>query len=212
MAVVSEAHNFVFVSNGKAASTSMEAVLSRYQDRSDLNELERAGYYTKRHVPAVELVQILGADRWMRYTSFAIVRDPFAWFLSQVGYNVFNKRDLTVDVAAPLGVDDVAKCYDFLKKYRAQEASPSATQWAHVCDQDGRLLVGALWQLESLSASWPQICRLLDIREDPLPNLNRSDSDGAATPRLAPSGAAAVRELYAVDFDLYSAAIGGVTA
>lgn len=208
MAVVSEEHKFVFVSNGKAASTSMEAVLSRYQDRPDLNEHERVGYYTKRHVPAIELISILGADRWKHYTSFAIVREPFAWFLSQVSYNVFNKRDLTMDVTTPLGADDVAKCYEFLKKYRAQEASPSATQWAHVCDQDCRLLVGALWQLESLSASWPQICRLLNIREDPLPNLNRSDSDGGAIPRLAPSGTAAVRELYAMDFDLYGAAIG----
>jgi Sulfotransferase family len=201
--VVSEAHSFVFVSNGKAASTSVEAALSQYQDRSDLNEHERPGYYTKRHMPAIELISILGAERWMRYTSFAIVREPFAWFLSQVSYNVFNKRDLTIDVTAPLTADDIAKCYDFLRKYRTQEASPSATQWAHVCDQDGQLLVSALWRLEGLAARWPQICRLLNIREESLPNLNRSESGTGAIPRLAPSGTAAVRELYAMDCDLY---------
>jgi hypothetical protein len=208
--VVSEAHQFVFVSNGKAASTSVEAALSQYQDRPDLNDHERAGYYTKRHMPAIELRPILGAERWMHYISFAIVREPFAWFLSQVSYNVFNKRDLTMDVTAPLMADDVAECYDFLRKYRAQEASPSATQWAHVCDQDGQLLVSALWRLEDLSARWPQICRLLNIPEESLPSLNRSDSGVGAIPRLAPSGTAAVRELYAMDFDLYDAAAEGV--
>jgi hypothetical protein len=208
--VVSEAHQFVFVSNGKAASTSVEAALSPYQDRPDLNDRERAGYYTKRHIPAIELRPILGAERWLQYITFAIVREPFAWFLSQVSYNVFTKRDLTIDVRAPLAADDVVKCYDFLRRYRAQEASPSATQWAHVCDQDGQLLVRALWRLEGLSARWPQVCRLLNIAEESLPSLNRSGSGLGLIPRLAPSGTAAVRELYARDFDLYDAAAEGV--
>ena len=191
--ILNDLGSWIFVSNPKAASTSVEAVLATSQDRPDLDELHAPGYFTRRHAPAAVLHDSLGASAWSQLYSFAIIRDPHDWFVSQAIYN--QSRIGHLDTSSPLNSEDVLKSDRSLSFARGQDASPTATQWAFVCDANGTVLTTELWRLDNLRKTWRAICRQLNVPYSPLPRLNsssRPSTEALALTRRAPHNIPAV--------------------
>jgi hypothetical protein len=204
VAIVSYTHGFAFIANPKAGSTSIQAVLDAYQERPEFDTLERPGFYTARHVPARDLMRLLGPT-WESLLTLAVVRNPYDWFVSQLAYN-YRKTGTAIPACRKLRPDDVHRCIGLLRRYRGTEESAYASQWAFVCAGDRRLAVNLLLPFDDLERAWPHIGRMLGIGElPPLPRLNAS-----VHPRwqewLSPSTKAMIAHLWRKDVRLYEGA------
>ncbi|MGW7541181.1 hypothetical protein ACWGKQ_08680 [Streptomyces sp. NPDC054770] len=182
----------------------MEHLLAPWQERADLDLVERRGFFTKRHLPAVGMKALVGPDRWDRLWTFGLVRHPYAWFTSQLTYNLRN-RGLSVPRDRLLTPADVQRCFDILVNARGQAASPTGTQWAFLCDENQQPLTNAVVPLEKLRALWPELCARLDIPAPPLVRLN-SVGHPHWKDWLSAEAMAAVDRLYGEDWDLYNEA------
>lgn len=199
MAIVCYRRKFIFVANPKAASTSIEFALKDYQDRPDLNNLAQTGYYTKRHIPAAELRERVVS--WESFYSFAVIRHPHDWIVSQISYNAPRLgKELPTDRS--LEPADIDWYYEALKDRRGQPASPTATQWAFLCDDQQQLVVSHLINMNMLSTEWQIIIRELRLQGSPLPRLN-AVSHAPARDWLSKQAKARTLELWARDYDLY---------
>jgi hypothetical protein len=207
MPIVSVTRGFAFVSNPKAGSTSVEAALGAYQERPDMERIERSGFFTPRHLPACEIASRLGWAEWKALTTFAFIRHPLPWFVSQMAYNA-DRHGLQVDFTRRLRAVDVHRGYSWLGRFRGQEASPSATQWAFVCGPSREPLVSALWRLDEVREAWGAICDGIGIRPAPvLAHLNAS-THPSTEDVLTGDAQRTVLALYAADLDLYERANG----
>jgi hypothetical protein len=204
MPVVSHAHGFAFVANPKAASTSVQSVLNRYQEREDLDRVERPGYFTRRHLPAVDLKEILGPATWGRMFTFGVIRNPFSWMASQLTYNL-TRLGLEVPRHRSLGPADVMCCYEILKDAKGQPASPTGTQWAFLCDRDRRPVVARLFTLDRLADNWPCITSLVNAQTLRLPMLN-SSSHPPWTGWLSKAARLRIEQIWKDDLELYAKA------
>lgn len=199
MAIVCYRHQFIFVANPKAASTSAEFTLKDYQDRPDLNDYAEVGHYTKRHIPAVALREHV--TDWESFYSFAIIRHPYDWIVSQITYNAPRLgKELPTD--RNLEPADIDWCYEALKDRRGQSASPTATQWAFLCDDQQQLVVSRLINMDMLSSEWEKVIRRLRLQAPPLPRLN-AVAHAPARGWLSKKAKARTLELWARDYDLY---------
>src|SRR4051812_45551587 len=91
--IISHSLQLIFISNPKTGTKSIEAALAPYQDEPHINEIFKDGLYTKRHMPAAEMRDILPTDVWNTYFKVAFVRNPWDWLISQHFYNI-EKGDL----------------------------------------------------------------------------------------------------------------------
>jgi hypothetical protein len=197
LAVVSYSSRFIFVANPKAASTSVEFALRHYQEEPSLNELAKDGFYTKRHVPAVSLRALV--PKWTELQSFGIIRHPYDWVVSQIAYNA---PRLGKGIPLCIGTSDIDWCYDALKDRRGQEASPTATQWAFLCDANQELIVSRLLNMGRLDQDWATFVRDLGINSEPLPVLN-AVNHAPAQVWLSEEAKARTLKLWARDYILY---------
>jgi sulfotransferase famil protein len=171
--IVSHSLRLIFVSNPKAASKSIEAALEYYNDEPQLNELYRDGFYTKCHMPASVLREHLPQAIWQLYFKFAIIRNPWDWFVSQHFYNL-RKRGIQADRSRKLAVQDIFDTYGFLKQFRGVDWSQSGSQNSFLCDNQGSVLVDFLGRFEGLQADLGKALEKSGASVV-LPHLNRTD-------------------------------------
>jgi hypothetical protein len=191
----------VFVANPKAASTSIEALLADYEERPDISDIARPGFFTRRHAPAVVMRDELGAGLWGRCLTFAVMREPMDWVVSQVAYNAV-RLDVRVAHDRQLGVEDVRWCHTLLRAARGQEASESGTQWAFLCDEFGSPVVDTIVRQCDIDEVVPALCRSVGITAGPLPKLNRT-AHPPAKDWLSDAARREAMALYGADIDLY---------
>ena len=204
MPIVSHRKKFIFVSNPKAASTSIESVLAVYQDLPGLNDVARSGYFSRRHLPAVEVSRAVGARIWSSYFTFGVVRHPFEWIASIVAYDaVRNGYEAPTDRL--INTEDVRAVYDRLVAYRAVPYSATAAQSAYLCDLRGSACVDSVIAVEQLSDCWPSLLARLQIDYVRLPKLNRT-SHPPASAWLSDSAKRMIQQFWAGDFRLYDSA------
>ena len=86
--IVNHSRRVIFVANPKTGSTSIEAALAGLNDEPELDFKARDGFYTPHHITAFELRETLGHSIWRSYYKFAMVRNPWDWFVSQHFYNL----------------------------------------------------------------------------------------------------------------------------
>jgi hypothetical protein len=109
-----------------------------------------------------------------------------------------------VDPTTRLGRRHVREVHRWLRRYRGQEASASASQWAFLCSSEGRLAVDRIWQLEASGRMWAAVCRWLAISYSDLPHANATGARLSAV--LTAEGRDEIHRLYAPDFRLYESA------
>ncbi|MFG3487384.1 hypothetical protein [Streptomyces sp. NPDC047972] len=199
--IVSYLHDFAFVSNPKAASTSIENALVAFQERADLDAIDSPGFYTARHMPAVDIRARIGPGRWDSMFTFGVVRHPCDWLVSQLTYN-YRRLELPVPRDRRLTGDDVRHVHRILADRRGQPASVSGSQWAFLCSEDRTRVVSAVVTLESLDEGWSGLLDRIDVPVPPLARLNRTSHPNWAD-WLDESARRAVEKLWADDFDLY---------
>lgn len=156
--IVSHSLRFIYISNPKTASKSVEAALAVFQEEPELDEISREGFFTKRHIPAWTLREHLPESVWRSYFKCAFVRNPWDWFVSQHFYNLVNNRDTgDIDRALPLSRDDILGTYEYLKQRRGVDWSESGFQHSFVCDDQGVPLVDFVGRFEHLAADFAHV-------------------------------------------------------
>lgn len=170
--IVNHDLRMIFISNPKVASTSIEAALADLDDEPALNETYKDGFYTGRHMPAVDLREILGPRIWNNYLKFAFVRNPWDWFVSQHFYNSV-KLGRPANSNELLSRDEIMETYAFLSRYRGVEWAASASQHAFICDKSGSLAVDVIGRFEALSLDFDAILDTFGLKIE-LPHVNAS--------------------------------------
>jgi hypothetical protein len=199
--IVSYSRGFVFVANPKAASTSVESALAPFQERADLNTAERPGFYTARHMPAIDLRERLGRTQWDSLFTFGVIRHPCDWLVSQLSYN-YRRLNLAVPEGRQLTEDDVLHIHVILKDRRGQSASLSGSQWAFLCSESRMPLVTQIVTLESLHDRWDGLMNRIGAAVSFPGKLNRTHHPPWTT-WLDEGARGAVEVLWKSDFDLY---------
>lgn len=170
--IVNHSRRVIFVANPKTGSSSIEAALAGLNDEPELDARARNGFYTTHHMTAFELRETLGRSTWDSYAKFAIVRNPWDWFVSQHFYNL-QKLARPHDVAAPLTCDDILRTEQFLRVYRGCEWTKTACQNAFVCDESGHVLVDHLGRYENMSEEFSALSAAFGATPT-LPRINTS--------------------------------------
>jgi hypothetical protein len=171
--IVSHALKLIFISNPKVASTSIEAAFETFHDGKELDEIFRKGYFTRRHLPAVEIRETISAHAWQNYFKVAFVRNPWDWFVSQYTYNL--TKQATQLSPEKISESEVLNTYETLKKYRGTDWSESASQHQFVCDEQGIPLVDFVGRYENLGQDFKIVTDHLGLPNTPLRHLNRSN-------------------------------------
>jgi Sulfotransferase family len=198
--IVNHSRKVIFVANPKTGSTSVEAALAGFNDEHELDSRAREGLYTKHHITAFELREMLGQSIWRSYYKFTMVRNPWDWFVSQHFYNL-QKLAKPHDVETPLAYDDIVRTEQFLRIYRGCEWANTACQNAFVCDESGRPLVDYIGRYEDIDKAFSALSRALGATSI-LPRINASlhryykEYYSAETREL-------VRQLYCRDISLF---------
>jgi len=170
--IVSHSLRVIFISNPKTGSKSIDAALAQFQDEPSLSDFSSTGFYTKGHMPAYALRDILGRSVWDSYFKFSFVRNPWDWFVSQHFYNL-QKHGILHHINEPLSLKDIWRTYHFLRRYRGAEWVTSACQHAFLCDEEGQVLVDFLGRFERLAADFSAVQSIIGTQTE-LQHVNPS--------------------------------------
>lgn len=226
MAIVSLEKKFIFLSNGKTGTTSIEDQFSQFSDLDGLNG-GLPGLWASKHMPPAILRSLLPMEVWDSCFKFVFVRHPLDWFTSQYTYNLTHRarppqaagrpgrlrsvlhrlgsgRGEASALTAPVArrrysVQDVNHLHGFLHRYRGLAMAPTLLQSSYVCDADGEVIVDFIGRFENLSDDFNSLTRRLGC-ELTLPHLNRTHHLPPSE-AFEPAAEARIRELWAVDFE-----------
>ena len=204
MTIISHQHRFVFVAVPKVASHSIRFALRPFLDDNDEEQvslfvrrrIERPGFSSVEHGHqlAREIRDALGADVWSRYVSFAVVRNPWARFVSYVAFMMRHNGLFTSDPQAAMR--------RVLANPQNQSPVHFRAQADFVTDEGGAVMVSHLLRAESLQADFDALCKALSLPHVTLETRNASEHrdyreyyDEELVQRVA--------ERYRVDIDLF---------
>lgn len=221
--ILSHAHKFIFICNGKTGTSSIETALAPYQEGEEF-EVGVEGLYTERHVPPATLKAQLGPDVWEEYFTFAFVRNPWDWFVSQYFWNwrapQLSKRELLrtpvttlraywrekeekrrrreVETFAPA---DIHVTYDLLRRYRAVHQADSLFQCNYIYSPEGNQLVDFVGRFEQIDEDFSRAIDRIGV-DAKLPYRNAtSHHDYRAY--YTPGTADLIADLYHIDVDAF---------
>jgi hypothetical protein len=221
--ILSHTHEFIFICNGKTGTSSVEAALEPYQEGKEF-EVGVDGLYTEKHVPPATLRAQLGPDVWEEYFTFAFVRNPWDWFVSQYYWNwrapQLSKRELLrrpvttlkeywqekkekekrreVDTFSPA---DIHATYDLLRRYRGIHQADSLFQYNYIHSLEGDKLVDFVGRFEQIEDDFQRAAQQIGI-DASLPHWN-STSHRTYQSYYTDETAPLIRDLYAVDIDTF---------
>lgn len=93
MAIISRNKSFIFISNGKTGTTSIEDQFGPFADLHGLNG-GLPGLWANKHMPPAVLRSLLPREIWDTCFKFVFVRHPLDWFTSQYTYNLSHRARL----------------------------------------------------------------------------------------------------------------------
>ncbi|HLF89697.1 MAG TPA: sulfotransferase family 2 domain-containing protein [Anaerolineales bacterium] len=198
--IVCHSRKFLFISNPKTGSTSIEFALAACNDEPQLNEIFENGLYTQNHMPAQFLKNMLSADIWNDYFKFSFVRNPWDWFVSQHFYNL-DKNGVAMDINARLRKRDILETYEFLKMYRGNRNAESAFQHSFLCNNKNEVLVDFVGRFERFRDDFQEIQNRIHTNSV-LPHLNSSKHKDYRF-YFNDESRSIIAELYKVDIELF---------
>lgn len=204
--MLDEARGFVFVHVPRTAGASMTSALRRSESATRFdqlpglheivvaeNEVSPEVVALALHARARDIRTYLGADRYDRLESFAVVRDPWDRLRSRFHY--------------------VRVQPDHPEYPHAQDGLASYVRWAceqhrnslsdRLADRSGRILIKRLLRFESLAADVRQLDDDLSLGIGELPLIN-SSSNVDETSEFPREVVALVQRAYERDFELFS--------
>jgi hypothetical protein len=209
--LISQRHGFLFVHIPKTAGTSITSALRPLASnklKCEYNRLARrvglafrdAQPY-KPHSTAAQLREKLGAARFDACFSFAFVRNPWDWLVSEYTYILRKRRHQHHATLVRLG--------DFDRYLNWRCARPTF-QYPFVLADDGRQLVSFIGRYERLEADFREIARRIGV-DAQLPMLNVSNLRPYPTYYTSP-GVRLVARTYREDIERFGYAFDGVAA
>ena len=162
--------------------------------RKTCNQFKLAPYAYWDHISVHDLIEKMGEDGYRAYFSFAIIRNPWARYLSHYNYLLQNHRHPRHKKIRALGSFDA-----YLLKWLPENAGKG--QWASVYSDDMQPLVNYVARYENLQNDFAEICRKIGIPAS-LPHINRTRHKGYQQ-YYSPAGRAIVTELSAKDIEIF---------
>lgn len=188
--LISNRHKFIFIHVPKVAGQSVTSALQpfcastvqhllsgvlSYQLQFKINTKlkQRFGFKIGRlqwedHITMSELIQSMGSSV-DGYFSFAFVRNPWDWVLSNYKYAMKNPRHHRHAFVKYQCVD----FDDYVIRLYGDQASKDYSQSNFICDKEDRVLVDYLGRMERLNDDFNYVCDVLGISAK-LPQLNTS--------------------------------------
>jgi hypothetical protein len=165
------------------------------------SSVEKALGMPFQHRTALELIELMGRERWERCFTFAFVRDPWDKVASHYRYRVKTRQTGLGASPIPFGEwvrraygDQEPRYYDQPKMFMPQ------SRW--ICDAGGHTLVDFVGRFERLEADFAEVCRRLG-REAELPHLKKSSEGSGSRAMYDAESAAVVAEVFAEDLERF---------
>ena len=163
--VISTKYKFVFFANTKTASTSIENVLCKYDDKKTLGYVQDKP--NKKHVTYRELIQQYPFIN--EYTKFACVRNPFDWIVSWYSY----KKRRVVNTSKGCTFENWL-CDPKSSAYQPEGINLTLSQFDVVKNDKSKLAMDYICRFETLQEDFDNICNILKIPTCILPKRNAS--------------------------------------
>jgi hypothetical protein len=177
--ILSHRHRLAFIAIPKSASHSIRFAL---RDQLGPEDEEQVALFVQRridhpvfaatghgHQTAREVREALGPGRWSQYCSFAVVRNPWARFVSCVAFMMRNNGWFAED---PRGA-----MWQVLQSPQQLSRVHYWPQWKFLCDDEGRCIVTRLLHAESLQADFDALCAATGLAPRVLEVRNASSHD-----------------------------------
>lgn len=174
--LLSHQYNFIFIHVYKVAGTSIKNILKKYTlppyELPITKELQKEGRLPcgnnyRGHIKAKEVRSHLGDETFKRFFKFAFVRNPWDWQVSlyefMLQYSGHWQHDLIKNMAG------------FEEYIEWRVSKQRVLQKAFITDPQGKIIVDFVGRYENLQADFQKICAQLEIAQEVLPHLNKSD-------------------------------------
>ena len=216
--LISHQKQFVFVHIYKTAGTSVRDLFTPYARLRDRVVYQyrltsrmvgflahRLGWESRgnapftgvaKHGPASEGCNYLGAARWKSYFTFAFVRNPFDWIVSQYAY-IRETKDHPEHA--------ISQNWSFADFVNREIPNHAKRQWHFVSNVRGEVIVDFIGHFEQLQEDILTVCQRLDIPPGPLGHRNRTRSrDGRGYAAYYDENTRAlVADYFAIDFERF---------
>lgn len=162
--------------------------------------MEKALGLPKIHDTAQQRRNIVGADRWEKMFSFALVRHPFDKVCSHYRYRIKTNQTGLGDAPVPLN-DFVWRAYGERDPRLYDKPLMFAPCLTWLTDASGAMMVNHVARLEDIATEWPRICASIG-HDVAFPQANQTERGGPGS-ELSPENKALIRDLFAADFDAF---------
>lgn len=171
--IISHRKRFVFIHINKAAGTSIKNALKPYADFMYRKYTLRRALYVlglggpvAEHSTAVEIRERIGHTRFNDYFTFAFVRNPWDWQVSQ--YHYILNRPLHPQHRIVKSLNGFAEYLEWHIEH------DKMSQKRFVTDERDNLLVDYIGRFENIASDFAAICERIGL-ECRLPHVNVSD-------------------------------------
>ena len=160
--IISHKHKIVFVHVPRTGGTSVEYALDPFLGDEDLRAFGMKEFEHLKHLSATEIRDQFGSSLWNDYFTFAFVRNPWDWLVSNYFWHLETDSD---DEGTKRTKRFMRKCggfSDYVQVARIQERSD------YVLGSNDEPLVDFVGRFENLERDLAQVCRRVGIPEVPL--------------------------------------------
>lgn len=173
--LISYSHKFIFIHIYKAAGTSIRSAITPYllfpYQKKLRNVMLKFGmqvYNTKplsNHSKAEEIIKFIGKEKYNKYHSFAVVRNPWDWQVSLYSYMLI-KRDHPQHAM-------ISKMNSFDEYIEWRCYNEVCLQKDFLIDSSGQNVVNHILRFETLSNDFNELCQKININTQ-LHTMNKS--------------------------------------
>jgi hypothetical protein len=194
--LISIKNRFIFLSNTKTASTSLEAALLNYC------EIQRDGTPERKHISWRGVLEeydfLFGIPQYSieSFFRFGIIREPLDWFVSWYNYRLNNKVESPLKPG--ISLEEFWRMDDWVKW---EAKGKKRLQKSLFVDNDGVCRFNAVIPLSELNRYAPLVLKRIGVKEE-IPTLNKSGKS-IAVRDVNPSLAEEVKEFWCEDYLFY---------
>ena len=224
--IISYSKNFIFFSNGKVASTSIERGLSNW-DETSYEQFSIPGLFSERHITPIFVKAMISDKFWDNSFKFIFVRNPFDWFVSSYiyQYRFTTKLWFKECIRNPLIIPHRLKCLipyyfnskrtlfkkkhviDAFNRFKLVKGVPNAkglTQYCYAYDLQGDKMVDFIGKYENLKNDFEKIKVKLNIPDAKLPYENKSSTRKSSNKVFFTEEAVnTIIDLWKIDFEVF---------
>lgn len=177
--ILSHEKKFIFIHIYKVAGTSVRQVLEKYNNLSPADfpwqanvkfwlgdRVNLLSQYSKNHIKAYQLKNILPGKVFNDYFKFSFVRNPWDWQVSLYHFMIQNTKHPQHHI--------ITKMKNFDEYIDWVVEKEHSLQKDFVYDQSGNIIVDYIGKFENLQEDFKEICLRLEIEPVDLPMTNKS--------------------------------------